>query len=65
MRDLLGHIQQAMKNVNDILFPFAKGVLYRESGVLNSYTSAYDIFGRFGEGNLKRGHYDFIKKFRD
>lgn len=30
-------LTDAMKKVNDILTAFAKGVLYRESGVLNSY----------------------------
>lgn len=37
-------LTDAMKKVNDILFPFAKGVLYRESGVLNSHQLSVDIF---------------------
>ncbi|END8971205.1 hypothetical protein ABMW90_003025 [Citrobacter freundii] len=53
MRDLLGHIQQAMKNVNDILFPFAKGVLYRESGVLNTHRPSYIFLRIIGEEDLK------------
>ncbi|EOT6746932.1 hypothetical protein ACNEAX_001691 [Escherichia coli] len=32
-------LADAMKKVNDILTAFAKGVLYRESGVLNSHQS--------------------------
>lgn len=32
-------LTDAIKKVNDILTAFAKGVLYRESGVLNSHQS--------------------------
>lgn len=33
-----------MDKVNDILFPFARVVSKRESGVLNSYRFLVDIF---------------------
>ncbi|MGU4436591.1 hypothetical protein ACVUT4_03705 [Escherichia coli] len=53
-----------MKKVNDILTAFAKGVLYRESGVLNSHQLSVDIFKIIGEGGMQRGYYDFYKNFQ-
>ena len=46
-------LTDAMKKVNDILTAFAKGVLYRESGVLNSHQLSVDIFERFGGRGLE------------
>ncbi|ENA0263329.1 hypothetical protein ABFJ07_000974 [Escherichia coli O21:H19] len=53
-----------MKKVNDILTAFAKGVLYRESGVLNSHQLSVDIFKIIGEGEFEEGAMIFIKIFR-
>lgn len=44
-----------MKKVNDILTAFAKGVLYRESGVLNSHQLSVDIFEDSGKMRFKEG----------
>lgn len=53
-----------MKKVNDILTAFAKGVLYRESGVLNSHQLSVDIFKIIGEGECRGATTIFIKIFR-
>ena len=45
----------------DILTAFAKGVLYRESGVLNGYRPVADIFEDCRERELEEGLIDFIK----
>ena len=50
--------------VIDILFPFAKGVLYRESGVLNSHQLSVDILKIIGEGECRGATMTFIKIFR-
>ncbi|EHK7413999.1 hypothetical protein IDZ27_001907 [Escherichia coli] len=50
--------------VIDILTAFAKGVLYRESGVLNSHQLSVDIFKIIGEGEFEEGAMIFIKIFR-
>lgn len=45
----------------DILTAFAKGVLYRESGLLNGYRPVADIFEDCRERELEEGLIDFIK----
>ncbi|EHC3978530.1 hypothetical protein FZN21_15775 [Escherichia coli] len=57
-------LTDAMKKVNDILTAFAKGVLYRESGVLNSHQLSVDIFKIIGEGECRGSATIFIKKIR-
>lgn len=47
--------------MTDILFPFAKGGLYRESGLLNGYRPVADIFEDCRERELEEGLIDFIK----
>ena len=48
--------------MTDILFPFARVVSKRESGVLNTHQLIADIFEDYREGEMNRGYYDFIKK---
>ncbi|HFF9129577.1 TPA: hypothetical protein ACGFBB_000739 [Escherichia coli] len=57
-------LTDAMKKVNDILTAFAKGVLYRESGVLNSHQLSVDILKIIGEGECRGVTTIFIKIFR-